>query len=637
MCAAIASARPVAGEPPAEWTEILATPGIVTTTVGPLGPEALAELGRRRLGVERLPESLVTFVAERSEGNPMFAEELLFTLRDNGTVELRDGEARIAEGRADPASWQLPSTVEGLIAERIDRLSPAEQMTMKVASVIGRVFAHSTLANIHPSEEMHHELERHCQSLAQLELTPPVKSQSLLGGAGAGSGGSYKFKSNLLKDVAYNRMLFSQRRELHRKLAEWLEGQGDTEQAAMAPLLAFHWRRAAEDRVIEPAAALKAATYSAKAGSHAMKLHALKEAIGFWNEGLELLHRLPDSEERARHELRVLLELGPAQVAAGSFSAPEVEASFDRARKLCERIGRHAQLFRAVRGLWQVRVGQAAYEMARQLAEELLLLALKDGDSALRLEAHRAAGTTAFWVGDLNDARHHLTRAVELYDPVRHRALAQLYGQDPCVAARGILSWALASAGEAEQAREQARAAVAWGNELQHPFTLAYAHGSEMWAHYFLGERPEAAAAATRCADLSLERGFPYLAVAGRIVHGWAEGAVAEVEGAVRAWRQVSGGIGMPMFLIVQAETQTEAGRAAEALQSLNEPVLLERYNTERWITALYHRIRGGALAAQGDLAGARDAFAVGRDVAEQQGAGLHLARIERAVSALPA
>lgn len=636
MCATIASARPMDGEPPGEWTEILATPGIARLTVGPLGPAALAELGQRRLGVERLPEALVTFVAERSEGNPMFAEELLFTLRDNGTVELRDGEARIAAGREKPASWQLPSTVEGLIAERIDRLSPAEQMTMKVASVIGRVFAHSTLANIHPSEEMHHELERHCQSLAQLELTPPVKSQSLLGAAGAASGGSYKFKSNLLKDVAYNRMLFSQRRELHRKLAEWLETQGDTEQAAMAPLLAFHWRRAAEDRVIEPAAALKAATYSAKAGSHAMKLHALKEAIGFWNEGIELLHKLPDSEERARHELRVLLELGPAQVAAGSFSAPDVEASFDRARRLCERIGRHAQLFRAVRGLWQVRIGQAAYEAARQLAEELLILALKDGDSALRLEAHRAAGTTAFWVGDLAKARHHLTHAVELYDAVRHRALAQLYGQDPCVAARVILSWTLAAQGEAALTREQANAAEAWAGELQHPFTLAYAHGGAMWAGYFLGERPEAAAAAQRCADLSLERGFPYLVTAGRVVHGWAEGATAEVEGAVRAWRQASGGIGMAIFLIVQAEAQVEAGRPAEALQSLNDPMLVERYRHEGWINALYHRVRGAALAAQGDEGGARDAYAIGRDVAERQGAGLHVARIDRAVSALP-
>jgi len=634
MLAVIASARPFEEAPPAEWLEILDTPGMQSLTLGPLGPAALAELCRRRLAVQRLPEALIAFVAERSEGNPMFAEELVFTLRDNGTIVLEGDEARIAAGREDPAGWQLPTTVEGLIAARIDRLAPAEQMTMKVASVIGRVFAQDALAGIHPSEEAQAELQRHCEALARLEMTPPVKGRSLLGPPSAGTA-AWKFKSNLLKDVAYNRMLFSQRRELHRKLAEWLEGVADPEQPAMAPLLAFHWRKAAEDRLPEPAAAMKAAGYYARAANHALKLHALKEAIGFWQEGLALLRQLPAGTERDRQELRLLLELGPAQVAAGSFSAPDVEASFDRARLLCEQVGRHAQLFRALRGLWQVRVGQADYPRARALADELLGLAIKVGDPALSLEAHRAIGTTAFWTADLAGARHHLERAAALYEPARHRALVQLYGQDPCVAARGILAWALAHRGEAAAAREQAAQAAIWAEELAHPFSLAYAHGASMWTGYFLGDTQLAAAAGQRCADLSLERGFPYLVAAGRVVHGWATGDATEVEGAVRAWRQIGGGIGLPIFLLVQSDIQLAQGRHAEARQSLNDPILLDRHQIEAWLTVLFHRLRGEALAAAGETPAARDAFALALSTAERQGAALHLASLARRIAAL--
>src|SRR6185436_10049212 len=108
-------------------------------------------------------------------------------------------------------------------------------------------------------------------------------------------------------------------------------------------------------------------------------------------------------------------------------------------------------------------------------------------------------------------------------------------------------------------------------------FTSCYAHGSAMWTHYFLAEADSAAAAARRCADLSLERGIPYLAAAGRVVQGWGAGDLDMLRAAVRGWRQIGGGIGLPIFLVVQADAERAAGLALEAAQTLNDPLLLDR------------------------------------------------------------
>lgn len=627
--ALIASCRALKDDADTDWGRFVAEHEFEQLTPGPLDAASIEAICCRSLGVDKLPNILATFVVDRSEGNPRFAEELVLSLQENEIIATKNGAITIAAGREDADNWALPKTMEGVIAARIDRLPVAEQMTLKVASVIGRFFGKDALSVLHPTEQKEGELERQCQVLSQLELTPQVKAGSLLDKTAEASK-TWKFKSSLLKDVAYNRMLYAQRRELHRRMAIWIEATADPEQMTLAPLLAFHWRHAAEDRELDPGAALKAAEYYGRAANHAMHLHALKEAIDDWQQALALLDRLPQSAARDSLELKLLLELGPAEVAAGSYSAPEVEAVFDRARALGEAAGEHGLLFRALRGQWQVRIGRGEYRKAMALANELLVLAERADDPAAILEAWRCKGTTAFWTAEFDEACSALSRSIETYGETAHRDLVSIYGQDPKVAAMGLLAWTLAHLGFDGEARACAEKARAWAEDLKHPFSTVYAYGAMMWTGYFLDDRDYAATAARLCTDLALERGYPYFVAAGQVVLGWANRDAQSLDETVTSWRTAGGGIGMTIFLLVQADVQIDAGHPDVAKTILRERALVEQVDNDIWLKPLHRRLLSSAEHLSGETSLARNHLMEARTAADLQGATLHTKRIDK-------
>jgi class 3 adenylate cyclase len=209
----------------------------------------------------------------------------------------------------------------------------------------------------------------------------------------------------------------------------------------------------------------------AQAARHAIRAYANREAIDLLRQAITLVQTLPDNPSTAAAELRLQLELGPALVAATHYGAPEVQALYDRARGLCRLGGDPGQLFRALRGLWQYQIGQSQYDLARATGDEMQLLAEQAHDTALQIEAHRVLGNTAFWTGNFPAASVFMERAVALYDPVRHQALAVELGQDPDVANRGILSWALCFLGRPQAAGLQVRIALERAELLGHPFS----------------------------------------------------------------------------------------------------------------------------------------------------------------------
>ena len=424
------------------------------------------------------------------------------------------------------------------------------------------------LADVHPIASARAEVAAQCDKLERLELTPSFAGRRPP--PAPPDAKAYFFKSKLTQDIAYGLMLFSQRRELHQKIAQWLEAHGDTNQAEVVTQLAHHWRMAAEDRVPHPELVERAAGYYEKAAKHAMRAFANREAIDLLQQAIAMTRTLPESPAATAIELRLQLELGPALVAATSYGAPEVQAVYDRARELCLHGGDPGQLFRALRGVWQFQVGQSKYELARATAQEMMALAAKAQDAALLIEAHRVTGNVAFWTGDFAMACVEMERAVTLYDPQRHQALAVELGQDPDVANRGILSWALCYLGRPLAAERHVKAALERAEALGHPFSRAFAGGTAMWSGWFLDQPDLAERRAAQMRDLSLERGFPYLAAAAKVVHGWAaarngdlERGLAEIEEAIGAWRASGASIGLVIFLQVLAEVQILAGRAA--------------------------------------------------------------------------
>ncbi len=618
----VVASRPMGAQTPAELTRLAAAEGTETLRLETLPPEATIELVRRRLGIQEVPAPVAEIVRQKAEGNPFFAEELAYAMRDTGLLLIEDGACRIAPGGGGTAGWKLPDTVQGVVTSRIDRLSAAEQLTMKVASVIGRAFTLRALRDIHPIAEDRDRLGDHFDVLDELDLTPLERPAPEL---------EYVFKHIITQEVAYNLLSFEQRRHLHRAVAEWHEREHAANLEPFYPYLAHHWKRAAEDRTPDAACLERAIDYLHRAGDIAVRAYVNQEAIGFYSEGLTLLASLPESHERDRRELRLQLALGAILIATRGYAAPEVEHTYERARALCESEGDDALLFAALRGLWAFHTGRAEYRQARELGLRLQELAEKHDDVAERMEAHRALGNTAFWFGEFAEAREQMERGIELYAPDRDRRLAFLYGQDPDVANRGMQTWPLALTGQLGEALARGREAVARAREVAHPYSLGYALVHDMCCHQYLGLVDEALDRANEAVGLATERSFPNWMIAGMVIRGWAlarkgraEEGIAQIRMMTDVWRSFGSELCVPYFLALAAEACGAARQFDDGLAAIDDALGLAARNDDRWYEAEIYRLAGDLHRGRGDGEGEAEAhYRKALDVARAQGARL--------------
>lgn len=266
----VLATRPLVEPLPAEYRQWQQMPNVHHVKLGPLPAHDIVSLLSQRLGVNMLPETLATFIQEKGEGYPFFSEELTYALRDAGLIDIVDGECHLNADGEELRRLNLPDTVEGVIASRIDRLTPSQQLTLKVASVIGRVFPISVLHAIYPIEIDKARLTNDLIMLQQLDITPLDTPEPEL---------AYLFKHAITQKVTYNRLLFAQRKELHRAIAQWYETHYSSDLSPFYALLAFHWEKA---EVESPTT-----YYLSKAGNQALRGGTYKEAVGFLGKVLE--------------------------------------------------------------------------------------------------------------------------------------------------------------------------------------------------------------------------------------------------------------------------------------------------------------------------------------------------------------
>ena len=269
----VIATRPLSEPLPAGYTQLQRAAHLQTLSLKALTPDEAYLLACEHLGVAGLPRPLVELL-HKAAGNPSVIEELVYQLRDDGYVTVVDGECQVLPD-IDLQGVAFPTTAQGVIISRIDRLSPSEQLTLKVASAIGRVFSRQTLYDVFPVASDKPHLDRHLETLERLDLISQSAPDQ-----------TYTFKNLLTQEAAYNSMLYSQRRQLHRLVAEWYERtfRDDADEPdALAPhyaALAHHWRQADD-----PA---KAIDYLEKAGQQALRDGAYQEAERLFQEGLEL-------------------------------------------------------------------------------------------------------------------------------------------------------------------------------------------------------------------------------------------------------------------------------------------------------------------------------------------------------------
>ena len=177
--------------------------------------------------------------------------------------------------------------------------------------------------------------------------------------------------------------------------------------------------------------------------SGAAQRSAYVEAIAHLRQGLALLETLPETPQRLQREVEMHIALGASLIATKGYGAPEVEQTYLRAHHLCQHLAEPKQLFPVLRGLWVHYALRTELQTAHALGEQLLALAQHAQDSVMLVVAHRALGTTLYYLGTAAEAHTHFTQGIALYDPQQYRASALLYGEDAGVNCHSYAAWTL--------------------------------------------------------------------------------------------------------------------------------------------------------------------------------------------------
>lgn len=548
---------------------------------------------RRRFGngIAAIGRELAHLVYQRTEGNPLFMVNVVNDLLTRGIIIQRHGQLELHAQRAREAT---PASIRQFIEQQVERLSGAEQEILAAASVAGMEFSAATVAaGLAPAGPAFAEVEQHCATLARREqFLQPNGEEEWADGAVASR---YRFLHALYQETLYARVTAARRVDLHQRIGAWKE-QGYAGRAGeMALELAVHFEQGRDDG--------RAIQYLGAAAQTALRRRAPAEAIAHLTHALTLLKRLPDTPERAQHELSLLIALGVPLLMTKGYAAPEVEQTYTRARELCRQLGARPQLFPALHGLWVFHEVRGDLPMARALGEEMLTLAQSEQSPALLLQAHHVVGETLYLQGELAAARAHLEQAIALYDAQQHDALGLLYGLDPGVVSLSYAAWTAGLLGYAEQALTNVQQALTLARQVAFPLSsgvaliAAAAISQARRDAHTVQEQAEAAIA------LATEQGLPLLLARATIWRGWAltsqgrgEEGIAQIQQGLSASRTMGATAGFPYFLALLVEAYAATGQRAEGLRTLSEALRLAHTTKERHYEAELYRLKGELL-----------------------------------------
>ncbi|OKO70101.1 adenylate/guanylate cyclase domain-containing protein [Bradyrhizobium sp. NAS96.2] len=581
---------------------------VTTLTLNRLDRTEGVALVRRIAGNKHLPDEIVAEIVERTDGVPLFVEELTKSALESGANE---GGAGFI-GRARHPALAVPATLHASLMARLDRLGPLVKEIAQIGATIGRDFSYELLAVVagRSDAELHVPLDQLGDAgLVFRRGTPPQAT--------------YLFKHALVQDAVYATLLRKPRQDLHARVARGLTERFPEEVEARPELLAHH---SAEAGAID-----EAAVYWGKAAQLAIRRSAMVEARTQLTRALLLLGTLPETPERSQLELDLQVALGGTQIATRGWAAPETGAAFARALELCGRLRDTSQLLPALYGQYLFHLVRAELRASHEVAQRALGAAQRTHDAAALVIGHRSVGISLIHLGKLDAAREHLEHAIGLYDPATHRDLAFKYAYDPVVACKGYLaSLTLTQMGYLDQALQRIEEAIAYAERLAHPPSRAFALLHACYCHFFRRDerllRQRAAALIAECS----KQGFAFWLAGGGIYAGWSkvqggyvEAGLKQLREGLAKWRAAEAALLMPMHLVVLAAACLRAGRANDALAAVTEALAYLKRSEERVLDAQVHRCYGDVLLAQSD-----------RNAAEAEGSYHHALEIARGQNA---
>src|SRR5208282_3233270 len=547
---------------------------------------ALNRLGEREtvaiiaglVGNKELPADLMTEIVERTDGIPLFVEEMTKAVLEAES----EGEARQTAAAVPSPALAVPASLHASLMARLDRLGAAKEVA-QIGAAIGREFTHALLAAVVRKPEV--DLGSALDGLI---------AAGLLFRQGVPPHASYLFKHALVQDAAYGTLLREPRRALHARIAETLESQFAEIAERQPELLARHCTEAG---LIEKAAGLWG-----KAGRLAARRSANSEAVAHLRRGIAAVRGLPETVERNRLELALQLALGPALVSSRGFGDAEASTGYQRAAELARRLGDDRDRFAATWGLWiTIRAKSASDHMRLRLQYlgEMVEAAERTGDAELLLQAHHSSWSTRIWNGEFASASEHVRSGLTLYDPERHRHHALMYGgHDPGVCGNGQGAVALWALGWPDRAMQSARESIVLGETLDHLPSLLHSLWFATSVYFLRRQAADVLACSARLLALGSEHGLKLYEAIGGVFHGWAliqqldaQAGLAELRAAVATYATTAH-VNLDLYRAILAEAELRAGNVEEGTAVLIQG---ER-STDEWWRAGYLRLRGDLL-----------------------------------------
>ncbi len=566
----------------------------------PLGRESAESLLGALVGGEPELTPLKRLIVERTEGNPFFMEETVQEMFEDGVL-VRNGKVRLARPLS---AIQIPPGVKGILAARIDRLSPPQKDLLQTLAIIGKEFPLGLVRQVVAREER--EL---VAMLSDLQVGEFIYEQPAFPDT------EYVFKHALTQEVAYDSVLGERRKLIHEKTAQALEEIYASQIEDHLPALAYHLSRSAN--------AEKAVAYLIRAAEQARAQSAYGEAIEKLTTAAAMLASLPQTPEHDHQEIRVRALLGQALSATRGFSAPELQNQISRVEELVARVTDPGYLYVGLFSLWSVEFSRANLPRAQKMATRLLELALADENAPSHAAAAAATtetatftvdvrkgsalsllGTTQLWRGRARESLANLQHAADLFD----RDLEALLGSPiaPVVPNRTQLAWALWIAGYPDQALKRSNQAIDFATRLGRPFSMAFALQYAVQLAYMRRDDDAIRRLTESLCAVADESGFPMFAATGLASKGrmmikegnFADGIAMMREGVTHV-RDSGGELVYRYLLVLMADACLSQRAVDEGLRALDAASERIEDDDERIMECEIHRLRAELMLSR--------------------------------------
>jgi class 3 adenylate cyclase/predicted ATPase len=576
----------------------------------------------QRLESDDLPDELVQRLHARTHGNPLFLRTMVDALVHTGM--LRAGtQSKAVGGDLNRIELEVPGGIQQLIIQQLEKLTPAEQALLEVASVSGAEFSVATVAI--GEDNTIDDLEMQCATLARRgQFIQACGTSHWPDGTLASR---YQFLHDLYRETLYERVAAGRRQRLHQQIGLRLEAGYGGEAHRIATELAEHFVRGLD--------LWRAARYLRQAGEQAAQRSAYHEGAIHLTRGLELIRALPDNLKRTRLELALQIDLGTTLIVTKGWATSEVEQAYTRAKALCQQVCDAPQLPWTIRGLMRHHILRGNLRTAHALAERLFQIVQTTRDPTWLQEGHLGLGASLYPLGEFSLSLHHLERAMALKDPHQQHKLISFVGTEP-----GVTSWMHATRvlwclGFPEQALRRRNEATTLTQTGANPFSQAFHLAFAADLHQRFREVKDVQGLAEDCIDLATAYGFPLFKARGQVLRGWALAAqgimqegLAQLRLGVDMWLDTGAEFDLPWYLILLADTYKTVGQPDAGLSVLAEAVEAVRRTGQQEHNAEMRWLRGVLLlrVSRPNPTEAETCFHQALDIARrQQGKSLEL------------